>query len=515
MQSIQPAELWVVEPADKPEQFARAIVCLLNDGVDLAFGEGDTLPTEPPESLDGVKMVLVYLEDLPRIQKGLRGFRGFDPDGDPPFDASEGIWLAGSTKDPQRMRDWFVQTYLHRNDRTWLAVYGKEALGFPNRIQAPLLLTGDLTLKSERLRERLLARPDRWIRDLWIEQVILSNRRGWGDITFNHGKQLLDDYEVTGDKRCLETAKRVFTEMLADPPSRFIGGNIFPACILTRLYEITGDAAYIAPAERIATEALDGLFFQKGTVGWCHAANAFAPATRDYLLANGRGDMGSYAEQMAGLYLPMLAVAKYTSREEEITARVVECVKTLAANLRDERTGLYWHGLPARKARQPGFMGHGVGWSAFGLSGILEILPTDHPDYDTLLGLFRDLCDAAAKCQGEDGGFHSILDVPWTLFNIHYTGWLGYVFLRGARLGLLDPSFRERGLRAWQAIKARTFQGGVIAAAGGSPVARSFDYYIERFGELRPDVFERRAGIQGLYTLNEALRVSSPGGHHT
>lgn len=352
MQTIQPAELWVVEPADKPEQFMRAIARLLNDGVDFAFGEGDTLPTEPPASLDGIKMVLVYLEDLPRIQAHLRGFRGFDPDGDPPFDASEGIWRAGSPKD-ESFRNWFVQTYLHENDRTWLAVYGKEALGFPNRLQSPLLLTGDLTLRSERFRERLLARPDRWIRDLWIEQVIQSNRRGWDDITYNHGKQLLDDYEVTGDERCIETVKRVFTEILADPPARFAGDNIFPACILTRLYEITGDAAYIAPIERLASEAMAALAFKEGTIGWCHAGNIFAPSTRDYLLAKGYGDRGSYAEQMAGVYFPVLAAAKYTTREKEITDCVVECVKTLSANLRDERTGLYWHGLPARRAGHP------------------------------------------------------------------------------------------------------------------------------------------------------------------
>ena len=156
-------------------------------------------------------------------------------------------------------------------------------------------------------------------------------------------------------------------------------------------------------------------------------------------------------------------------------------------------------------------MGHGTGWSAFGLSQILDILPTDHPDYGALQGLLCDLCDAAARRQGEDGGFHSILDVPWTLFNIHYTGWLSYVFLRGARLGYLDECFRERGLRAWQAMKARTFQGGVIASASGSPVARSFDFYIERFGELRTDVFARRVGVQGLFALNEVLRLGTEG----
>ena len=510
MLSIAPAELWVVEPAEKPEQFTQAIAYLLSDGVDFAFGEGDILPTEPPESLDGIKMILVYLEDLPRIQGQLRGFRGFNPDADPPYDLSQGIWRASETATPtdtEHFRAWFVQTYLHENNRTWLAVYGREALGFPNRIQSPLLLTGELSLNSKAFKKRLLARPDRWIRDLWIEKIIQSPRRDWGDITFNHGKQLLDDYEVTGDQRCLNAAMQLYSEMLEQRPAQIQLESIFPSANLPRLFELTGDAKYLTRVKQIAADALGSLPLQKGSTGWCHAVNIFSPATREYLLAQGHGEMGCFGEQMAGIYNPMLVMAKYTDREAEIVDLVAECAKTLARNLRDENTGLYWHGLAARREGQKHFMGHGTGWSAFGLSMILDSFPQNHPDYEILLGLLRDLCDAVAKWQDEEGAFHSILDLPWTLPNLHYTGWLGYVFLRGARLGYLNARFRERGIKAWNSIKAKTFHGGTIGAAAGSPVARSFDYYIERFGQRRTDIFARGIAHQGSYALNEILRL--------
>ena len=50
---ISPAELWMIEPPDASGEFYEAVGYLLSTGVDFAFGEGDTLPTEPPESLDG------------------------------------------------------------------------------------------------------------------------------------------------------------------------------------------------------------------------------------------------------------------------------------------------------------------------------------------------------------------------------------------------------------------------------------------------------------------------------
>jgi unsaturated rhamnogalacturonyl hydrolase len=209
------------------------------------------------------------------------------------------------------------------------------------------------------------------------------------------------------------------------------------------------------------------------------------------------------------VYLPLILLARHSPRRREIEDLAAECAETLCRNLRDERTGLYWHGLPARRAGHEAFMGHGTGWSAFGLAQILDALGPEHPRRPALLRHFQQLCGAAAACQDANGGFHSLLNVPWTLFNVHYTGWLGYAFLHGARCGHLDVEFRERGRRAWHALKRRTFRGGIITSCGGSPVARCLDFYVERFGELRMDHFAAPSPRQALYTLNEILRLAS------
>lgn len=47
-----------------PAELRMAVAYLVYAGVDIAFGPGDALPDEPPESLEGVKMVLVVYDDV-------------------------------------------------------------------------------------------------------------------------------------------------------------------------------------------------------------------------------------------------------------------------------------------------------------------------------------------------------------------------------------------------------------------------------------------------------------------
>lgn len=158
-----------------------------------------------------------------------------------------------------------------------------------------------------------------------------------------------------------------------------------------------------------------------------------------------------------------MAMAAAADREQEIAGLIAECVRRHRANLRDDVSGLYWHGLPSRREGHDGFIGHGTGWTAMGLVHLLDCFPTAHDGYADILSMFREVCEAAIRFQDEDGTFHSFLNVPWTPYCTHYTCWMGHVFLRGARKGYLDRDFVRPGLKAWEATKARAFQGDVIA----------------------------------------------------
>lgn len=508
--TIDRGELWVVEPPAPPEEFSDALAYFIYSGLDLAFGPGDTLPAEPPDSLEGITTILVWIEDLGRIKGKLRGFRDFDADAEDPlnYDRDSYIQVADPTK-VERRRAWWVQMYLHENNRTWLAVYGSKALGFPNRLESPLILEGSLTLRSPRFRARMLARDDQWIHDRMMDGIRASNRTDWGDIPYNLGKALLDDYDVTGDRRSLDRVVALYSTMQANVPRNWTTHTVAPVSQMVRLAALTGDDTYAAQAGAALDVLLRSPSFKEGpAAGWSHAAQAFSQATYEYLTAD-RGDMGSYGEQMACAYFSAMAASRAVGREDEIADRVATAVKALRDHLRDPETGLYWHGLAARREGHRGFMGHGTGWSAYGLAQILEVFPRDHAAFDDLVRIFNELCEAAIRVQDpEDGCFHSILNWPDTLMNIHYTAWLGYAFLKGARKGFLPGKFVGHGKRAWEGIKIRCWNGAVISAAAGNPVARQMQYYMTRNNELRFDGFRNGYGSQAIFCLLEVMRLS-------
>ena len=82
MTKFQPSELWIVESPEPSDAFFKVLGYLINAGVDFAFGPGDSLPNQPPESLDGIKAILVTEDDIPRIRHHLQGFRRFYCDSD-------------------------------------------------------------------------------------------------------------------------------------------------------------------------------------------------------------------------------------------------------------------------------------------------------------------------------------------------------------------------------------------------------------------------------------------------
>jgi len=503
---IAAGELWIVAPPQMPQQLRAAVGYLVHAGVDLAFGPGDVLPTQPPETLDGIKMILAVYDDIERIQKKLKGFRGFHLEAPDFYSRSDG---PRSGPDTERGSNSFVMTFLHDNERTWLAVYGAAALGSHKLLESPLLLTGDLTLASPRMRERMLARSDGKIRESFMETVRSSHRTEWSDISFNMGKAMLDDYEATGDRASLDGAIQFTDRVLARQPRSLREHHLGPLVTVARLHDITGDAKYRDIVRLALKDVTDWPPFRISRAGYCHAYRAMSPETRAVVSAR-EGEMGSYGELMVRTYLPVMASAKLANRESEMADLIARCIIEQRKNLRDPGTGLYWHGIPSRREGQQGFMGHGHGWSTFGLSQILDFFPPHHPERARILDIHREQVEDVARFQDDDGSFHTMINWPWTHVNLHYTAWLGYAFLHGARMGWLNGSYRERGLAAWHALKSRTFWGNVAAAVGGNPVSRQVTFYLEHNCQLHDERFSGSGrAAQAVFTLHEVLRLTS------
>jgi len=500
---FQPSELWIVEPPEPSDAFFKVLGYLINAGVDFTFGPGDSLPNQPPESLDGIKAILVTEDDIPRIRHHLQGFRGFYCDGDQPWDRAAGDEAPPAFHPAVRG----ICIALHENNTTWLVICSEKQMAKLRWLEYSLFIPPQLTLHAPTLRQKMLARSDAALHTVIMDGVLQSEQMNRTDIATGRyylAKTLLDAAQITGNNRYATAFEDHARRMLAGKPWPGIKKFSIGLVNFMWMYERTGEDPFRnVILERLGTIGA-GFEFTPGAARWCHAWNTMTPKTQLAVGPQG-GGMGTYGEQM-GIPLAMMRLARFVDRLEMFSDIVADYVKALEDNLRDPDTGLYAHGTAAKGL--PGTMGHGTGWCAVGLAQILDDFPPDHPRHGELVRIFTSLCEAAAAVQGPQGGFHSILNWHSTPVNEHYTSWLSFAFLHGARMGYLEPSFQNKGLAGWYALKSRLFRGGFVCAAGGTGVSKRMEYYLLRMSNVRLQAFKPGpAFVQELLVLQEVLQI--------
>ncbi|MDX9930673.1 MAG: glycoside hydrolase family 88 protein [Bacteroidales bacterium] len=135
-----------------------------------------------------------------------------------------------------------------------------------------------------------------------------------------------------------------------------------------------------------------------------------------------------------------------------------------------------------------------MGWYAMALLDILDFLPAGHPDRDTLVTLLQNTSEALLKVRDPQSGiWYQVLNHGGREGN--YLEGSGsamyiYVFAKGARLGYLDPKYREIAADAFDdflrelvsvdengMVTIRNICGG--CGLGGNPYRDgSYEYYI-------------------------------------
>ncbi len=144
-----------------------------------------------------------------------------------------------------------------------------------------------------------------------------------------------------------------------------------------------------------------------------------------------------------------------------------------------------------------------MGWYIGALVDVLELMPKSHPDYQTLHDMFRQSCaDLAARQDVATGLWFNLLAydqrvaadgkgdiVDGKTYNVgtrrNYTessasGMFAFAFLKGARLGLIDSIYVEKGKKAFEGLVSNkiTFRpdgkidiNDICASAGLGPVS--------------------------------------------
>lgn len=180
--------------------------------------------------------------------------------------------------------------------------------------------------------------------------------------------------------------------------------------------------------------------------------------------------------------VPVLAMAGSLTGEKryfDMAARHVAFMQKLVRR----PDGLYRHQASAEAA-----WGRGNAFPALGLALTLSEFPQDHPEFATLLALFRSHMEALARHQDENGMWRNVIDHPGAYPEYSATAMIATAMLKGIRRGWLDRATYEPLVeKAWTAIATRTSPAGEVIDACESTGTRG----------LTDDDYLRRAAIAG------------------
>lgn len=179
-------------------------------------------------------------------------------------------------------------------------------------------------------------------------------------------------------------------------------------------------------------------------------------------------------------------------------------IENVNQNMQDSKSGLYYHGLDCSKSifwadKETGlsanFWLRSIGWFTVALVDILEIID-DEDAKEKLTKIFVELINSITAFRDKDSGLYwQVVDQPARDGNYLETSgssMIAYAQLKGARLGVLDPSYASLGKATFDGICERYLKtsdsgelnlGGICLVAGLGPENNtrrdgSYEYYI-------------------------------------
>ncbi len=215
-----------------------------------------------------------------------------------------------------------------------------------------------------------------------------------------------------------------------------------------------------------------------------------------------------YPHQMwlDGLYMGSPFYAKYglILNEPETFDDVSLQLRLMEKHGRDSITGLLYHGWDESReqawsdpltGQSPNFWGRGIGWYAMALVDVLDFLPYDHADRDSIIGIVNRLADAMFNFQDESGLWWQVVDKGDSTDNYlesSVSTMMVYSMAKAVRMGYIDEAYLSNILKAYEGILTHfitvnpdstinLIQTCRTAGLGGSPYRDgSYDYYVNQ-----------------------------------
>ena len=151
-------------------------------------------------------------------------------------------------------------------------------------------------------------------------------------------------------------------------------------------------------------------------------------------------------------------------------------------HLFDERQGLMCHCWYSDVER-PGvaFWGRANGWAMVAQVDLLDRLPKDHPQRDTLLALLRRHLLGIARYQSSEGLWHQLLDKCDSYLETSCTAMFTYAVARAVNKGYIEPRYASIAQRGWEGVQSKIRPDGQVdGVCAGTVVSDDLVYYYRR-----------------------------------
>ncbi len=147
----------------------------------------------------------------------------------------------------------------------------------------------------------------------------------------------------------------------------------------------------------------------------------------------------------------------------------------------DHKTGLLFHGWTFKGNHNfvEALWGRGNSWFTMAVPEYLSVADVQGADRRFLIQALERQVEALEKFQDEGGMWHTLVDDPTSYVETSATCGFGYGILKAVRMGLIDPKYKEVGLKALEPVlKNISDDGTVNQVSYGTPMGReSKDFY--------------------------------------
>lgn len=151
-------------------------------------------------------------------------------------------------------------------------------------------------------------------------------------------------------------------------------------------------------------------------------------------------------------------------------------------HLFNENTGLMHHCWYS-DVNRPGvaFWGRGNGWAMLAQVDLLDRLPKNYPERDTLLVLLQRHILGIAKYQSADGLWHQLLDKVDSYLETSCTAMFAYAIARAVNRGYIEPRYASIAKRAWEGVLSKIHTDGQVeGVCTGTGVGDDLVFYYHR-----------------------------------